>query len=313
MFSVGGNPKMNALMRTLAIAATVALAPTPMAAKTLHVVASTLDMADIAEQIGGDKVDVYAVSTGKYDLHFFDPRPSQVMKLQKADLLIVGGLDVDIWIQSLIDASRNSRIRFGAVGYVDPSDGVRPIQVPKGRIDGAMGDVHPFGNPHYWVTQENVRIVVENIANGLIRVSPGDAEYFERNKVAYLAKVASVYDRLHKELAPFKGTKVIQYHQSWDYFCNEFGLEIVGSLEPKPGIPPSPAHLEELVGWAKHEKAKLMLIEPYYPKRPVEFVARETGAKVLRLPFYAGGVKGVDGFLENLTYNVDQIAEALSG
>jgi ABC-type Zn uptake system ZnuABC Zn-binding protein ZnuA len=155
--------------------------------------------------------------------------------------------------------------------------------------------------------------VIENIASGLVRVSPKDAEYFEQKKTAYLRKVAETFDGLHARLASYKGTKVIQYHQSWDYFCNEFGLEIVGSLEPKPGIPPSASHLEELVSWARHEGAKLMLIEPYYPKRPVEFVARETGAKVLRLPFYTGGKEGVDGLLDNLSYNVEQIVEALSG
>jgi ABC-type Zn uptake system ZnuABC Zn-binding protein ZnuA len=310
---MGGDSTMKALVKAPVIAAILAVSPAPLAAETLKVVASILDMADIAEQIGGDKVEVDALSTGKYDLHFFDPRPSQVMKLRKADLLIVGGLDVDVWIEALIEASRNPRIRFGAVGYVDPSDGVQPIQVPKGRIDGAMGDVHPYGNPHYWVTRENLGIVVENIANGLSRVSPEDAEFFERNRRAYLEKVGEVFDGLHARLAPFKGTKVIQYHQSWDYFCSEFGLTIVGSLEPKPGIPPSASHLDELVSFAKHEGAKLMLIEPYYPKRPVEFVARETGAKVLRLPFYAGGKEGVDGFLDNLSRNVDQIVEALSG
>jgi ABC-type Zn uptake system ZnuABC Zn-binding protein ZnuA len=310
---MGGNWKMKALMTTALVAAVLTVAPAPLAAKTLNVVASTLDMADIARQIGGDRVDVYAISTGKYDLHFFDPRPSQVMKLRKADALIVGGLDVDLWIQPLIEASRNRRIRFGEVGYIDPSDGVRPIQVPKGRVDGAMGDVHPYGNPHYWVTRENLRIVVENIARGLSRVSPTDAEYFETNKNAYLEKVGEVFEGLHARLAPFKGTKVIQYHRSWDYFCNEFELEIVGSLEPQPGIPPSPSHLEEVVSLARYEGARLMLIEPYYPKRPVEFVARETGAKVLRLPFYTGGREGIDGFLDNLTYNVEQIVEALSG
>jgi zinc/manganese transport system substrate-binding protein len=304
---------MKRLMKAAMLTGILALGATCSDAKTVSVVASTLDMADIAKQIGGDKVSVYAVSTGKYDLHFFDPRPSQVMKLRNADLLIVGGLDLDVWIQGLIDASRNSKIRFGAIGYVDPSDGIRPIQVPKGRIDGAMGDVHPYGNPHYWVTQEHVRIVVENIANGLIRVSPEDAEYFKRGEAAYLQKVTEVFDDLHNKIKPFKGTKVLQYHQSWDYFCTEFGLGIVGSLEPKPGIPPSPSHLQEVVSWARHEGAKLMLVEPYYPERPVEFVARETGVKVLRLPFYAGGKEGVDTFLGNLTYNVNQIVQALSG
>ena len=304
---------MKDLMRTAVIAATLAVSPTSVAAEALSLVASTLDMADIAKQIGGERVSVYPISTGKYDLPFFDPRPSQVMKLRKADVLVVGGLDADVWIQALIDAARNRRIRFGEVGYIDPSDGIQPMQVPKGRIDGAMGDVHPHGNPHYWVTRDNLEKVIENIAKGLIRVSPKDAGYFERNREAYLEKVREVYERLHAQLEPFKGTKVIQYHQSWDYFCSEFGLEIVGSLEPKPGIPPSASHLEELVAWARHEGAKLMLIEPYYPKRPVEFVARETGAKVLRLPFYAGGKEGVEGLLDNLTYNVSKIVEALSG
>jgi zinc/manganese transport system substrate-binding protein len=283
-----------------------------LAAGKLNVVASTLDMADFAQQVGGDKVSVYAISTGKYDLHFFDPRPSQVMKLRSADLLIVGGLDVDVWVQGLIDASRNARIKFGAVGYADPSDGVRPIQVPTGRIDGAMGDVHPYGNPHYWFTKENVHIAIENITKGLIRVSPGDAEYFAGNKDAYLKKVDEVFEQLEKKLAPFKGTKVIQYHQSWDYFCSEFGLEIVASLEPKPGIPPSASHLAQVVEKARREGARLMLVEPYYPRRPVEFVARETGAKVLRLPLYLGGEKGIDTYLDNLTYVVDQIVRALS-
>ena len=298
--------------QTAVIALLLAASLTCAAAEKLNVVASTLDMADIAKQIGGDRVSVYAISTGKYDLHFFDPRPSQVMKLREADMLIVGGLDVDIWIQGLIDASRNNKVRFGAEGYVDPSDGVQPIQIPKGRIDGAMGDVHPYGNPHYWVTRENVHIAVENIAKGLSRVSPNDADSFDRNKEAYLKKVDEVFDELHKKLEPFKGTKIIQYHQSWDYFCSEFGLEIVGSLEPKPGIPPSASHLKQVVEAARREGAKLMLIEPYYPERPMQFVARETGAKVLRLPFYVGGRKGVITFLDNLTYNVTEIVGALS-
>jgi len=303
---------MRIQIQTAVIALLLAASVTCAAAEKLNVVASTLDMADIAKQIGGDKVSVYAVSAGKYDLHFFDPRPSQVMKLREADVLIVGGLDVDIWIQGLIDASRNNKVRFGAEGYVDPSDGVQPIQIPKGRIDGAMGDVHPYGNPHYWVTRENAHIVVENITKGLNRVSPEDAEYFGRNKEAYLKKLDQVYDGLHRKLEPFKGTKIIQYHQSWDYFCSEFGLEIVGSLEPKPGIPPSASHLKEVVEAARREGVKLMLIEPYYPNRPVEFVARETGAKVLRLPFYVGGRKGVVTFLDNLTYNVTEIVGAIS-
>jgi ABC-type Zn uptake system ZnuABC Zn-binding protein ZnuA len=303
---------MKVLMKFAVVGLVLSITLASPAAGKLSVVASTLDMADVARQVGGERVSVYAISTGKYDLHFFDPRPSQVMKLRSADLLIVGGLDVDVWIQSMIDASRNPKINFGAAGYVDPSEGVRPIQVPKGRIDGAMGDVHPYGNPHYWFTRENLRIAAENIARGLSRVSPENAEYFEKRKDAYLREIDEVFDELHEKLAPFKGTKVIQYHQSWDYFCIEFGLEIVASLEPKPGIPPSASHLAEVVKTARREDARLMLVEPYYPRRPVEFVARETKAEVLRLPLYLGGKKGVDTYLDNLRYVVDQIVGALS-
>jgi len=303
---------MRLLTRIAVVAIIFAAACGCPGAEKINVVASTLDMADFARQVGGERVSVYAVSTGKYDIHFFDPRPSQVMKLRSADMLIVGGLDVDAWVQGLIDASRNPKIKFGAAGYVDPSDGIRPIQVPTGRIDGAMGDVHPYGNPHYWFTREHIHIVGENIARGLVRVSPEDAEFFQRNKQAYLKKVDEVFDDLHRRAEKFKGTKVIQYHQSWDYFCIEFRLEIVASLEPKPGIPPSAAHLAEVVREARRQDAKLMLVEPYYPRRPVEFVARETGAKILRLPLFLGGKEGIDTYLENLAYVVDQIVGALS-
>jgi len=278
----------------------------------LKVVTTTLDMADFAEQVGGDRAEVYPIFTGKYDIHFFEPRPSQVIKLREADLLIVAGLDIDIWIRALIDAARNPRVLFGASGYVDPSVGVRPIQVPEGRIDGSMGDVHPYGNPHFWFTQENVRIAVNNICEGLSRVSPENAQVFTERKDLYLKEVERTCGELHAKLAPLKGAKMVEYHQSWDYFADEFGLEIVATLEPKPGIPPSPAHLSEVVATMKSAGARLLLVEPYYPQKPVQFVVKQTGAKVLRLPLYLGGKEGITTYLDNLRYNVNSIVEALS-
>jgi len=236
---------------------------TPLSALAeIFVVASTGDMADFVRQVGGDRVDVYAISKGKYDLHFFEPLPSQVMKLQRADMLVVGGLDIDTWIQSLIDASGNPRIQFGASGYVDPAVGVRPLDVPQGRIDGAMGDVHPSGNPHFWFTPENVAIAVNNITEGLVRVDPYGREVYERNRDRYLARVRETFRELRSKLAPYKGTRVLQYHPSWDYFCETFGLDIIGSLEPKPGISPSPGHLREVVKRARADRARLLLVKP---------------------------------------------------
>jgi ABC-type Zn uptake system ZnuABC Zn-binding protein ZnuA len=277
----------------------------------LFVVTSTGDMADFVRQVGGDRVDVYPVSEGLYDLHFFEPLPSQVMKLRRADLLVVGGLDIDVWIQGLIDASGNPRIQFGAAGYVDPSVGVRPLQVPQGRIDGSMGDVHPYGNPHFWFTPENVAIAVNNITEGLIRTDPQGKAVYQAGRNRYLSEVRDTFQELRKELAPYHGTAVLQYHPSWDYFCETFGLNLIGALEPKPGIPPTPGHLREIVKRARADQARLLLVEPYYPKRPVNFVVRETGVTALRLPLYVGGKQGIRTYLENLRYLVHTIEEAL--
>ncbi len=277
----------------------------------IFVVASTDDMADFARHVGRERVDVYAIATGKYDLHFFEPLPSQVMKLRRADLLIIGGLDIDVWIQNLIHASGNPRIQFGASGYVDPAVGVKPLDVPVGRIDGSMGDVHPYGNPHFWYTPENVSIAVNNIAQGLIRVDPDGTAYYRENRNRYLTEVRDTFKELQERLSPFHGTAVIQYHPSWDYFCDTFGLALVGSLEPKPGIPPSPGHLKEIVRQAKTAQAKLLLVEPYYPRRPVRFVEKETGVQALRLPLFLGGKKGISTYLENLGHMVDSIVVAL--
>ncbi len=303
---------LKALRIGLIITGTViGLLPSIAGAK-LFVVTSTQDCADFVQQVGGERVDVYPISTGKYDLHFFEPVPSQVMKLGRADLLVIGGLEIDVWIQGLIDASRNPRIQFGAPGYVDPAVGVRALDVPRGHIDGSMGDVHPYGNPHFWFTPENVEIAVRNITDGLTRVDPEGGSYYEENRDRYLGEVKKTFENLKERLRPFRGTAVLQYHVSWDYFCQTFGLEIIGSLEPKPGIPPTPSHLQEIVRQARAAKAKLLLVEPYYPKRPVSFVERETNVKALRLPLYLGGKDGISTYLENLRYMVDAIVHALA-
>jgi len=156
-----------------------------------------------------------------------------------------------------------------------------------------------------------VEIAVRNITDGLIRVDPEGASYYTDNRDRYLSEVKATFEQLREKLRPFQGTAVLQYHPSWDYFCLTFGLNIVGSLEPKPGIPPTPAHLEEIVKQAKAAKARLLLVEPYYPERPVHFVERETGVKALRLSLYLGGKDGAATYLDNLRYLVSSIANAL--
>ncbi len=295
----------------LFLAGLLAWGPPAAGLAEIFVVTSTMDMADFTRQVGGDRVEVYPIATGKFDLHFFEPLPSQAMKLGRADMLVVGGLDIDVWVQGLIEASRNVKIQFGAQGYVDPAVGVRPLDVPAGSIDGSMGDVHPYGNPHFWFTTKNVEIVVRNITQGLSRVDPEGAAAYEQNCDRYLAEVRATFEDLKEKMRPFQGTAVIQYHASWDYFCLAMGLEIVGSLEPKPGIPPTPGHLREVVEQAKARNARLILVEPYYPKRPVRFVEEKAGVRALRLPLFLGGAKGIDGYLENLRHMVETIVGEL--
>ena len=279
--------------------------------KPVQVVASTSDMADFASQIGGDRVEVHAITKGQYDLHFFEPRPSEVMKLKRADMLIVAGMELDAFIPGLIDASRNSEIKHGAAGFVDPSRGVLAMDVPTERIDGRMGDVHPYGNPHFWLTPENVRIACSNITVGLIRVSPSDEDYFREREAQYVAQLDATYTRLKKRLAPYKGTSVLQFHPSWDYFCRTFGLNIEASIEPKPGLAPSASHLGKLVRVIREQDVRIALVEPFYPDRPLRFLRSNTGIKTLRLPLYLGGARDKKTYLENLEFMVGEIETAL--
>jgi len=286
-------------------------AGTLAADERVQVVASTLDMADFVKHIGGDRVAVDAIANGQYDLHFYEPRPSEVMKLRRADLLIVAGMELDAFMPALIDASRNSRIKYCSPGFVDPSRGVEAMDVPTGRIDGRMGDVHPYGNPHFWFSPENVGIACSNITAGLVRVSPSNEDYFREREQRYLEQVRETFERLKARLAPYEGTKVLEFHPSWDYFCRTFKLRIAGSIEPKPGIAPSASHLRELVALIKREKIKIALIETYYPDRPLRFLRENTGIKALRLPLYLGGDPKQTTYLANLESIVDRIIAAL--
>lgn len=279
--------------------------------KPVKVVCTIMDMADFTRQIGGDLVEVHSILNGQYDPHFFEPRPSEVIKLQKADMLIVAGMEVDAFVQGLLDASRNPLIRYGAPGFVDPSIGVKARDVPVNKISGAMGDVHPFGNPHYWFSPENVRIACRNITDGLKRVSSENKDVFEEGFTRYMDKIDESFERLKKRMAPHNNLKILQYHPSWDYFCDTFALQIVGTIEPKPGIPPSISYLSDLVSKIHRENIRLILVEPFYPEKPLTFLKSKTDIQSLRLPLFLGGRQGISTYLENLEYMVETISKAV--
>lgn len=276
-----------------------------------NVVASSAFLADWAREIGGDLVNIETIHDGRSDIHTFEPRPGHIMKCAKADLFIAAGLDLDVWIQSLLDASRNSRIQYGAKGYVDASHGVLILQKTDGPIDMSMGDVHPYGNPHYFYSLENVEIALDNITKGLSGIAPENAETFKVNMDRYLDKAKNTFALLKKMMEPFKGAKVVAYHMSWEYFIMEFGLNIAGYFELKPGIPPSPRHVQELTSIIGENSVKIILKEPYFPKKSVKKVSKATGAVVVELVNFPGGRPNAPTFLENLKANVNELIKAL--
>ncbi|MDD5756747.1 MAG: metal ABC transporter substrate-binding protein [bacterium] len=255
-------------------------------------VTTTTDLADLAGIIGGDKVRVVSLSRGnQMGCHSVEPRPSMVVNLSRADILIKIGLDYDSWVDALVDSSRNAKIVFDAAGYIDASTNIARLEVPTGKVDASMGHIHLYGNPHYWLDPENGRIIAENICAGLVRIVPLYSDYFIANKEAFIRLLAVKIQDWKAKLLPYKSKKIVSYHKSWEYFAKSFGFDIITAIEPKPGIPPSPAYLKELVAKLKKENNLMILHENVYPDTTSRMIARETGAKLLQLPVSVGGVK----------------------
>lgn len=301
------------LFRALVLSGALALltwmAPTSAFSKTLNVVTSSPDLADFAKKIGGDKVSVQSLYRGDEDPHAIEPRPSMVVSVRRADLVIVIGMDLDMWMNALIETSKNSSVMKGAKGYLDASLGIDRKEVPSGKIDLSMGDIHALGNPHYLTDPENARVVARSILQKMAELDPDDAVLFKKNAEAYLARLDEAIQKWSGAMKPFAGTKIVTWHPSWVYFVERYGLKVVGTIEPKPGIPPSPAHIKELVEKMKAEGVKGILVEPYYDLSVAKKVASSAGAKALVFPQSVGGIKGADDYLSLVDQNVRNFTE----
>jgi zinc/manganese transport system substrate-binding protein len=289
----------------------VSLASPALAAGPLNVVATTEDLASIAVEIGGDKVKVESLARGYQDPHFVEAKPSFVLKLNKADLLIVVGRELEIgWLPPLVTQSRNARIQLGGQGYLDASLTARILEIPTGQITRAMGDVHPQGNPHYWLEPGNGRRIAEAVQSKLSALSPGDAAYFAARYADFDKRLAAAEKRWDGMMAPYKGVKVVTYHRSWPNFAERFGLDVMGYVEPKPGIPPSPSHTLELIQEMKRQNVKIILVEPYFDLKTPNSVARETGAQVLVLAPSVGAEKEITDYLKLFDYDINKLVAA---
>ncbi|HKT81733.1 MAG TPA: metal ABC transporter substrate-binding protein [Vicinamibacterales bacterium] len=278
----------------------------------LNVVASTEDLASIAREVGGDRIAIEAIARGYQDPHFVEAKPSFILRLQRADLLIVVGRELEIgWLPPLIQQSRNAKIQPGANGYLDSSLHARILDIPTGQITRAMGDVHPQGNPHFWLDPENGKIVAKDIADKLSQLSPTDRAYFEQRLADFTKRLDDAEKRWLTTMAPYKGMKVVTYHRSFPNFADRFGLDVIGYVEPRPGIPPTPQHTLDLTNEMKRQSVKLILVEPYFDLKTPNALSRSTGAKVLVMPPSVGGTKEITDYFKLFDYDVNLLVSAL--
>jgi ABC-type Zn uptake system ZnuABC Zn-binding protein ZnuA len=282
------------------------------AAAALRVVATTADLAALATEVGGDKVQVDALAKGYQDPHFVDPKPSFILLVNRADLLVAVGRELEIgWLPPLITSSRNPRIQEGAGGYLDASLNVKILEIPTGQITRAMGDVHPSGNPHYWLDPGNGRRIAAAIRDKLSELSPADKGYFAQRYADFDRRLAEAEKKWDAIMAPYKGTKIVTYHRSWPNFVDRFGLDVIGYVEPKPGIPPSPSHTIELIDEMKRQGVKLILVEPYFDTKTPQAIATQVGGKVLILAPSVGGAKEATDYIQLFEYDVNLLASTL--
>jgi len=321
---------------------------TVAAAKPLRIVTTTSDLASIAQAVAGDAGTVTSIATGRQDPHFLQAKPSYIMRARRAQLWIRAGMELEIgWGTPILDGARNPKIREGARGHLDASGDIVRLGVPTQRVTRAMGDVHPSGNPHYWLDPLNGRIVAQTMCGRLCELAPAQGDVFRANLASFIAEldcrmfgrelVAQVDGKhlwtlllggtldadltarglsgevggWYGTLRPHRGKQIVTYHRSWNYFTDRFGLEIAAELEPKPGIPPSASHLVAVMKTVKRENVKVLLVEPFYSRRSADLVARKTGAKVVVCANSVGGQEGTEDYLSMLDQVVKHLAEGL--
>ena len=304
---------MRVLIRAFAVAVLVVVALTRSEAfAAIRVVATTEDLASLAREVGGDKVQVDALAKGYQDPHFVDPKPSFILQVSRADLLIAVGRELEIgWLPPLISSGRNAKIQPGASGYLDASQNVKILEIPTGQITRAMGDVHPSGNPHYWLDPDNGRKIAQSIRDKLSELSPNDKAYFAQRYADFDKRLAEAQKKWDAAMAPYKGTKLVTYHRSWPNFMERFGLNVIGYVEPKPGIPPSPSHTLDLIGEMKNQGVKLIVVEPYFDLKTPQAIANQVGGKVLMLAPSVGGTKEASDYIQLFEYDVNLLASTL--
>jgi zinc/manganese transport system substrate-binding protein len=296
-----------------AVVVGVGTAPEALAQERLKVVGTIPDLVDLAIQVGGEHIEAATISVGYQDPHYVDPKPSFVVKLNQADAFIQVGLDLEIgWLPPLLTQSRNARIMQGGVGWIDASEGIEILQQPTRPLSRAEGDIHIYGNPHYWLDPVNGKIIARHIADVFTRLRPEWGERFAANLARFETRLDEALDGWLSAMAPHRSRSVVAYHNSWPYFARRFGVEISGFVEPKPGIPPSPRDLVRVIQLMRAQGIGTVIHSVYYDDKPSRFVAEKAGAEMITLATSVGGADGVDDYFALFDYNVKLLAASLA-
>jgi len=292
------------------LAAASFTAPPSWASDKIRVVATMGTLGDFARQIMGADAEVYVVAKPGRDIHFIQPTPKDVLKVKKADVLIHGGLDLETWRQPLLNAAGNLNFLGSAPRAIDVSAQMELLEVPQSlsRLDG---DIHAFGNPHYWTDPENALRMIRTLTDELAALYPNSAPLYRANAAKLLSDLDQAFARWKQQLAPYRGTAFVTYHKSWPYFAKRFGFEVVGYIEPKPGIPPTARHLQELTRHMKEKNVRFVVKETYNESRAADKVANEAGVSVVTLMQFAGEER-TSTYVEMMNKNVERIVRALS-
>jgi len=287
-----------------------ALAASSEKSGKVRVVATLTDLADFTREIGGDHVEVFSLATGVEDTHGVPMKPSFVPIMNRADLLVQVGFGCEhAFLPALLEASKNPRIQYGRPGYVDCSIGIAPLGVPKS-TDHSEGDVHPYGNPHYMLDPVLAKTAIGHIYDALVATAPQYESDFKNNRDAYLGKLVAKIAEWKAKAAPLKGVKFVSYHEEWEYFAERFGMKVFGMVELKPGVDPTPRHIENLIAGMKAEHVPIVVREPQFPEKVPKLIAEQTGATLVKLPIMPGGVPHTETYIKMIDYNIDTLLAA---
>ncbi len=304
---------MKSLIRFMFVSMVALLGAAPAFAD-LKVATSLTDLASVAQLVGGKHVSAQSLCRGYEDPHFVPAKPSLMKAIQHADVFVSTGLELDAgWLPLVLPGSRNPKIQPGAKGFVDASEGVEVLEKPSGTVSRAEGDVHPLGNPHYYADPKALEVVADHFAEVFSRLDPPNAADYAANAKAFDQKMEASLSKWTQQMAPHKGATVVTYHKNFSYFADRFGLKLFGTVEPKPGIPPSPKYLSELADRMKNQGVKVVLYQPYYNADPCNQLAKRAGGVAVKVATEVGGVPGTDDVFSKFDTLVSSVAGALSG